>query len=98
MCCCRCMACRHQDMGRQGMPQYLALTANLQGTAMGPLQHLPILAMQLPSSRPTRSNNQVCCLSSRVVVCRPGHMWNSHQLCPCISLGKASVEQLGCNS
>ena len=64
---CRCMACRHQDMAllRQGMPLYLALTASLQGTDMGLQLRQPILAMeQSPSSRPTSSNNQVCCLSS----------------------------------
>ena len=74
--CRRCMACRHQDMAlrRQGTPQYLTPMVSLQGMAMGLPRHLPILAtQQLPSSRPTRSNNQVCCLSSCIEVCMPMH-------------------------
>ena len=95
MCCCRCMACRHQDMAlrRQGMPRYLALMASLQGMAMGLQRHLPILAtQQLPSSQPTSSSNQVCCLSSCAGL-QALHTWLFHQLRLCIALGKAVPDQ-----
>lgn len=76
MCCCRCMACRHQDLEarhqdlevhHQAMAARLGHMGSLQVMATMVLdhQHQATLAMgELPSNRPTSSNKQVRCLPS----------------------------------